>query len=509
MTPIRTTTTTATLQISGSVQENVDTKSAIKNCEERAVGFKVPRSVKPATDLPADNKKITRPNDDILHIIPLPEKGLMGTVFEENYGQRIFVLEGDIASMQVSENALGDCSRGMAALGEDLIVAGSNEGAIATWRGSTCERLETTQVGTDSDFVTAMAAVSDEKFVAGTSTGALIFLSHTNGRNLREFARGKSMHFDWINDLAVRGQIVVTASADKTAAVWSARTQEKLGVLCGHVGIVSCAAASDNFIATGGADETIRVYENGETYPLFRVLEGVHSNWVWQAAFVREDLLMSSSADGTVAFTSLYDGKPVARVDAGMPMMSVALTSPYGRPARVGMNCEAAILPPSAFRSADFKKKLSAAKIPGLSIAGNGSANQPRKKQRLAIGDGESFLQRLEESYFDLSELKVEASDPERVQELNNEDLSKTTAAVMINFEEAYRSRLPALAGCLATVFENLCIGGDLFVGLPETTLYDMIVDGLKRDDVYARYGVNVTIGFEWRLKRLIKRLRM
>ena len=58
------------------------------------------------------------------------------------------------------------------------------------------------------------------------------------------------------------GQRIVTASADKTAKVWDAKTGRELFTLTGHNGIVFAATYSPDGkrIATAGGDGIVQIY---------------------------------------------------------------------------------------------------------------------------------------------------------------------------------------------------------------------------------------------------------
>lgn len=115
---------------------------------------------------------------------------------------------------------------------------------------------------------------------------------------------------------------MVTASDDSTAAVWSVKTGNRLTVLKSGGRHVRCCAASTKFVVGGtsgpaGGGGLIRIYTNGDSYSLVRVLEGLRQRALGSLTLIVGDLLMTSALDKTLAFIPLPSGKPDARRDAG------------------------------------------------------------------------------------------------------------------------------------------------------------------------------------------------
>lgn len=536
----------------------MSSSSLRKRFSERAVRLKIPRSDLPAAQAASDRLVLTDHAGDVGHVVALPQRRLLATATEGENGLRIFALDGDGDPLHICDNTFGFNSRALAALNGDLIAAGADDGVVSTWCASTGERLDSIEVGVEGAYVTAMAATGDGGFVAETSSDTLVFLAHACGRELRVVGRGDSLYNGSVFHIAVRGDVMVTSSGDTAAAVWSVDTQEKVAVLTGHKTFVSCAAVSKRFIATGSLDQTVRMYENREGYALVRVLEGLHSRLVSQVAFVGDDLLMSGSSDKTVVFTSLTAGRPVARLDVGIKMHSVAVT-PDGRLACVGMNGACSVVSPPDGVVGDVKKHAArvfrllrappsidseprrlcgAEGLPGsrsasLSASGFSERNESGLGQAGATDSADgphssslsaghakarpgvcmaSAVARQEvganEISYDMGALKAAASNSESLEAMGCEELSRTVAAAMMNFEEDALSRLPILAGCLRTVFGNLSIGGDSIVAFPQAELLEMIVGGLMKDPMYLGLSDAATRSFEWRLQRFLQRLR-
>jgi WD40 repeat protein len=107
-------------------------------------------------------------------------------------------------------------------------------------------------------------------------------------------------HGDWVNGASFNsdGSRIVTASFDNTSRVWDARTGAMLATLAGHEDRVITAlfSSDDTHIVTSSADKTARVWD-AATGAALTVLSG-HTNWVNIAAF---------SADGSRVVTASLD----------------------------------------------------------------------------------------------------------------------------------------------------------------------------------------------------------
>jgi WD40 repeat protein len=109
------------------------------------------------------------------------------------------------------------------------------------------------------------------------------------------------------------GSRIVTASWDKTARIWDAKTAKEIAVLRGHDGGTDSVAFSPDGlrIVTASTDETARIWD-ATTAKAIAVLRG-HNNVVRSAAF---------SPDGSRIVTASQD--KTARIwDAHLQTMSV------------------------------------------------------------------------------------------------------------------------------------------------------------------------------------------
>lgn len=120
----------------------------------------------------------------------------------------------------------------------------------------------------------------------------------------------------------------------------------------------------------------------------------------------------------------------------------------------------------------------------------------------------ESVIAQLEishsDSLFIFAELKAAAFDKESLASMKIEPLARTIAAVLINFDEYSRPRLPVLANCLRAVFHDLSIGGDLLLDYPEEMLKSIAI-ALRKNEAYTSYGDIANENFERRLQRFLQ----
>lgn len=148
-----------------------------------------------------------------------------------------------------------------------------------------------------------------------------------------------SGHADWVRDVvpSYDGRFLLSTGNDQTARIWDASSGEPKATLIGHDHVVECcvfappasyghlatmaglkkpppASSSAEFIATGGRDKTIRLWDARGT--LIKTLTG-HDNWVRGLVFhPGGKYLMSVSDDKTMrAWDLSQDGKLVKTLD--------------------------------------------------------------------------------------------------------------------------------------------------------------------------------------------------
>lgn len=107
-------------------------------------------------------------------------------------------------------------------------------------------------------------------------------------------------HESGINCMALSedGSVLATGGEDKTARVWSTKTElcECIGILRGHTEYINCILIEDCFVLTGSADKTIRKWDVGTCDCLY-VLTG-HTSVVYRM-ICTGDFIFTSSYDRT------------------------------------------------------------------------------------------------------------------------------------------------------------------------------------------------------------------
>ena len=109
------------------------------------------------------------------------------------------------------------------------------------------------------------------------------------------------------------GDLVATASTDRTVRVWDVATGRQLRVLEGHTdGVRKVRFSSDDvWLASAGSDGTVRVWRT-DTGDIVRVIEG-HSSPLFGIAFGPQDAVVASvGTDATVRLTRVDVAPPPA-----------------------------------------------------------------------------------------------------------------------------------------------------------------------------------------------------
>jgi len=127
------------------------------------------------------------------------------------------------------------------------------------------------------------------------------------------------------------GTRIVTASADKTARIWDAHTGAQLAILSGHGDTVSCAAysADGTRIVTASDDKTARIWDARAGAQL-AVLSG-HGDSVITAAFSADGThIVTASQDKTARVWDARTGAPLAVLSGHADGLESADYSPDG-----------------------------------------------------------------------------------------------------------------------------------------------------------------------------------
>jgi WD40 repeat protein len=154
-----------------------------------------------------------------------------------------------------------------------------------------------------------------------------------------------------VNGVATDGRVVLSASGDKTLRLWEIHRGTMIRMLTGHADPVTACALSQRAHRVGG--KTVRLVASGDSRQLIRLwdadsgqavanLKG-HGRGITGCAFSPVDeLLASTSLDGTAAFWSLENGGIVKAIDcateAGASYPTTCAFSPDGRLLLIGQS---------------------------------------------------------------------------------------------------------------------------------------------------------------------------
>jgi TPR repeat protein len=166
----------------------------------------------------------------------------------------------------------------------------------------------------------------------------VVTASHDKTARLWDARSGASLavlegHQDWVTSAAFSpdGQRVVTASHDKTARLWDARSGASLAVLEGHKsGVYSAAFSPDSErVVTASSDKTARLWDARSGASL-AVLEG-HKSGVYSAAFSPDsERVVTASSDKTARLWDARTGAPLTVLEGHKDSVSSAAFSPDG-----------------------------------------------------------------------------------------------------------------------------------------------------------------------------------
>jgi serine/threonine protein kinase len=127
------------------------------------------------------------------------------------------------------------------------------------------------------------------------------------------------------------GTRIVTASDDKTARIWDARTGAKLAVLSGHGDVVASVAYSPDGsrIVTASFDKTARIWD-ARTGAKLAVLSG-HAGFVYSAAYSPDGTrIVTASDDKTARIWDASTGDELAVLSGHGDIVASAAYSPDG-----------------------------------------------------------------------------------------------------------------------------------------------------------------------------------
>ena len=152
----------------------------------------------------------------------------------------------------------------------------------------------------------------------------------TDAKEIISFNCHKS--FIYSTSFSHDGKYISTASRDKTAKIWDAKSGKLLHTLIGHTSIVYSAMFSpdDKYIVTASADETAKIWDV-ESGKLLHTLIG-HASIIYSAMFSPDGkYIVTSSADETAKIWNAKSGKLLDTLRGHNGSVYLALFTPDDR----------------------------------------------------------------------------------------------------------------------------------------------------------------------------------
>lgn len=467
-------------------------------------------------------------------VVVFPVSRNIATACDDGY-VRIFSCAGSpLNSFQTGTGAV----LGLAALEGDVVASGGQRaGVIATHTASSGEELDCVSLGGACGAVSAIAAVSEGRIVAGSLDGTLFFILHENGRKMRLLTTAWS-GCGSVWDISVRGNSIVTSGSENGPSVRNAKTLEAVasvkavqipqdvGSPCAWA---QCVAVSDSVIAVGSFGETVSLFANSTDCSLIRVLDGPSEQTrqaICHVAFLAENLLVYAITGkigvSRLYFTTVTGGHPSAFIDVSVEdITSIAVTS-GGLLACVGCNGERAVIvtpPPDMAAIVDASRgncsgKSAVAKKEGTTKAISCEVQNPKTvlQAHQTAGSSAPFVQahvgQPVKLNVDWKEMKNASNKKEVLETANIELLSRIVGSAMIGFQVELQLHLHVLTKCLCATFRKNAICGDAILCFPERELYEMLIGPLRNDEEYIALGKGLAAVLEWRLERYLHSLR-
>jgi len=198
--------------------------------------------------------------------------------------------------------------------GQDLVITGSGDGTAHVWSLSSAAgqgggfRHSSEEEGSDEEVEV------DNGREGGEVPALMVLTGHT----------GVVVSADWVPG----GNQAVTASWDRTAALWDLPTQTMIQALAGHDMELTGAAChpAHRLIVTSSKDSTFRLWDFRETIHSVSVFQG-HTDSVTCAAFSRTEHIVSGSDDRTVKVWDLRNMRaPLTNIQTDSAVNKLAIS---------------------------------------------------------------------------------------------------------------------------------------------------------------------------------------
>lgn len=391
----------------------------------------------------------------------------------------------------------GHASRvtGLAALGGDLLASVGEDKKVITWLagvdGVRRRQLTALQTG---EALTCVALLSGARFLAGTVSGKLVSFEHTDGLELRCDQAAMRAHQKRVQDVAVLGDRVVTASESRTVRVWHAVSLELLRSLQ-HCAPVVRVALSNSYIACAQDNGELRVYSNAHTIDPVTAVRGHHRGGA--ALIIVDDRLLVACGGDRVTFTDIATTHAVASVDSMLAWCRDAAILPDSRLLVCGGSadaCAAIIKVPDKVECIlqDHCAELYPNAVTSSSTKALAVSSNQNGEVRSATGSATQKVAAIINKWADVSVTRSE------VEKLDTPDIASMLSAYLIGYRTRLSEIFISLQKCLEQLFEDNGIDGAAFVQVtPNDCLVfcNLIYSTLKEDsDVGERFGYSIKI---------------
>jgi WD40 repeat protein len=182
------------------------------------------------------------------------------------------------------------------------------------------------------DQTRAIECSPDGKLLAVSSVRKVLLYEIKTGRLVRTFdvpqnePHRVAFSPDMSRMLIVAGQ----TTADGCAEIWDVTSGKRLQAFAGHrMGVLSCAFVNNEIAATGGIDQTVRVWEVATGKQRYVLPHGGHIHGI--AASPDGKLLFTACNDHSLRVWDLADGSLKATLQRHTGPISVICFSPNGR----------------------------------------------------------------------------------------------------------------------------------------------------------------------------------